>query len=295
MDMAEGRDKMSEASRGAVERGLTTDRHTWDEAIEPMDFPYVAAAFRGEAGHTELQLYYALPTGLITREAQTDTLSIEVGVALHDSSWTPIVNQVNVLRLPARNDLTAASVNAIRFAVPPDSYHVALHGRALKTRLIGGYTFEKRLPDFSKPELALSDLLLAYDIAPTTDVEPSSRSDLKIVVNPFHRFALDRPVHVYFEIYHLTFGADDLTSYSVEYMLVPEKSGAKLLGLFRRGDKPSLTLKMSRHGETTSPIEYTEIDMSRVEPGRYVFQVTVTNEQTEKSVTHMVPLELYER
>ena len=144
-DMASGRGEMAEDSRAATERGLTMDRQTWHEDIEPMDFPYGAAAFRGENGLTTLHLYYALPTGLITQGAQTDTLSVELGVALHDTTWMEAVNQATLLRLPARDDPAATAIQVIQLDVPPDSYHVALHSRPLGTRLLGGYTFGKSI------------------------------------------------------------------------------------------------------------------------------------------------------
>ena len=84
------------------------------------------------------------------------------------------------------------------------------------------------------------------------------------------------------------------THYTLEYTLRPLKKG-KVLGVFERGrDEVTLSLRTEREGQETSPVEYTEIDVSRVPAGRYELSVTVTDQQTGRSARQAIPVELYE-
>ncbi len=288
-------DHIAEDSRKAAAQGLTTDRHTWPEEIKPLNVPLLAAAFRGDDGQTRLEIHYALPTGFITRKTKTsaDTLAVELGLALHDAAWRPRFEQAQTITLPASDDATTALTGNLMVSLPPDSYHVAVHVRPLESTLLGAFQFEKRLPDFDARALAISDLLPAYRIAPRAETDTPTRADFRIVPNPYLRFATTEPVHLYFELYHLTFGADDLTRYTLEFTLSPLEEGQTLLGLLDRNrDEAALTIKMEQEGSQTSPVETIEIDVSDVAPGRYALTVRATDEHTGATVEASRPVEL---
>ena len=293
-DRLEGEYEMAEASRAFVLRGLTTDRHTWTDAIESFDFPFDLVAFRGSNGQTDLRLYYALPIAQFSKASSRDTLRVEVGIALHDTVWTPVVDEASILQFLSTDAHAASAIREMRLSVPPDSYHVALHSDLLDTPLLGGYRFDRRIPDFSRPELMMSDVVLAYAIRPQTDQEPTRRDALQIVPNPFHRFALDQSLHIYFELYHLTLDAEERARYRVEYVLEPEKTGGGLLGLNRRKE-PSLSVTTRFESTTPSPLVFSEIDVREVAAGSYGLVVRVTDIQTGQETTQRVPVALYRR
>ena len=269
LDLLEGRHAMADESRQSVERGLTMDRHTWGEDVEPLEFPYLSASFRGEAGETLLMLYYALPL----------SGSVEVGAAVHDMAWARIRQETKLVEVPAG----LLAVQGIRFRVPPDSYHVAIHLRPQGSPMLGGYRFTVRAPDFGRGELSASDLLLAFRIPSPSEVH----------VNPSGRFALDQLVHVYFEIYDLTFGVSDLTDYSVEFTLTPLKKKSLLRRLL--GGSSETRALMTRHqGTTASPVESAEIDVRDVNPGEYMLTVKVTDENSGQWVERRREIELVE-
>ena len=292
-DRIEGEIEMAEASRAFVMQGLTTDRHTWTDAIEPFDFPFDLVAFRGSNGRADLRLYYALPIEQFSDASSLDTLHVEVGIALHDTVWTPVVDEATVLHFLAAAEDAAPAIRQMRFSVPPDTYHVALHSDLLDTPLIGGYQFDRRIPDFSRPTPMMSDIVVAYAVRPKTAGEPASREALEIIPNPFHRFALDQPVHVYFELYHLGLDAEDRAHYRVEYVLEPRKTGG-LLGALRRKE-PSLSVTTRFESATPSPLVFSEIDVRDVGAGSYDLLVRVTDVQTDETMTRRVPVELYRR
>lgn len=296
-DYQHGEQRMVEESREYVIEGLTSDRHTWDEAVEPIEMPHRLLAFRGEDGQTDLEMHFALPIGYITETdgSGAGMLPIEMGYAVHTMDWTPVKAEAEEKKVPASPDVTTALIDYFRVTVPPDSYHVALHGRYQKTQQLGGSTMAYDVPDFHQPGLAISDLLMADEVRPATEISKFNRNDLYVSPNPLHRYSTRQSVFVYFEIYQLTLNRGDQTEFTIEYTLESEDGSSRRGGLFRRGrDGPTLSLKTERSGTESSTVEVAEIDVEKVEPGTYTFTVTVTDEVSGAQVARSQDIELFE-
>jgi GWxTD domain-containing protein len=295
-DFTSMRRRMVEQSREAVTLALDSDQHTWQEDIETIDMPHVVSTFRGEGGETEVEIYFALPIGKITERADAGigTVDIEVGYALHDTAWQAVSQEAQLKRMPTSPDPSAALIDFFRFTVPPDSYHVAIHCAPSETSQLGGYKFGYQVPDYRQPALALSDVVLANYAGPADEASRFNRGDIHLSPNPFQRFSVRQPVYVYFEVYHLGLDGSDKTDYTIEYILTPLTSKPKFLGLIGGGDRPSLSLRMDHSSTTPSPVEYTEIDVSNIDPGPYELTVRVTDKLTGEVRERTRPLELYE-
>ncbi len=295
-DLITFREEMVENSREFVSLGLTTDRHTWQEEVKPLEAPYVLAAFRDRDKKTRLEVHFALPIGRLTREigSGVNTVDVEVGCALFDTEWTPVREDALVKHMPPVPDEEAAAIDFCGLTAAADSYHVAFHSRPVQTSRLGGYRFDYAMPDYSGNGLLMSDLLPASSIKPTIGPSRFNKGDLYISANPFRRFSVRQPVYLYFEVYNLTRDGDDQTRYTVEYTLTPEKERKKVLGLFGGGDQPALSLRTERTGAEASPQEHAEIDVGKVDPGNYTLTVAVKNELSGEETQRSIALELTE-
>ena len=269
---------MIDALREDAARAFTTDRHTWGTDVEDLEMPYLLASFRGEDGAAEMEIHYAIPLGIATKAAgDVRHLNLEAGYALHDTTWHPIRSDVETKRVPASTDQTSAMMDFFRLQIPPGTYHVALHGQPEGTNLLGGDTLTYRVPDYAAADFALSDVLLAYRVAPSAGPSRFERRGLGISPNPLQRYGRGQPVAFYFELYNLTQNAEGRTHYQLDYTLAPEAPRRKVLGLFGRGDRPTLTLRTEREGDEADPVEHAEIDVESVDPGRYILTIRVTD------------------
>ena len=128
----------------------------------------------------------------------------------------------------------------------------------------------------------LTDILPDFDIVDIGNlVGPNERPLLTTVVSR-------QPIFVYFELYHLSLDANDRTKFEVEYTLTPEKNG----GLLRRRNRNALSIRTDRSTEDPSPVEHTEIDVGKVDPGNYTLTVTITDKITGETRQRSRPLEL---
>lgn len=290
LEIEETRQQMIQDSQESVELGLALDKHTWEAEIEPMPIPHMIVSFRGdeETGTTELDMYYALPMGKISKAWEAEKggkIPVETGYAVLDTNWQTIDGYTSIRELPYTEEETAAVIDFHRSTVMPDSYLVALHGVPEESSMMGGYKFGYAVPDYSGNDLMMSDLLLAHRIEPDLMGKSRySRKGYKIESNPFQRFSRNQIVYIYFEVYNLTYGNDDMSSYEIEYILTDNKKNTRRK---RRRARPLLTLKVERTNEMRSPVEYAEFDVQQVEAGNYTMTIritdTLTGNKTEKS------------
>ena len=107
--------------------------------------------------------------------------------------------------------------------------------------------------------LEMSDLLpLWYD--------PAQNDTLPGRPYPFARLTRDVPLALYFEIYHLTFGADDRTHYEVSYEVRRREEG----GLLRRDREVQTTSRTVYEGTDRTAREYIVLDLQDWKKARSV-------------------------
>ena len=290
---------LTDSGNAAIAQGLTTDRHTWpDDEIESFDYPFDVVTFRNADGTTDVSVYLALPVGHFGESVTDDTLRVELGFAMHDTAWHPVAKNAVIREYVSGKDRSQAAFEEMHFTAPPDSYHVSLHADLLDSPLLSGYRLDRRIPDYNREETMMSDVVLAYDIRPRPGHLPSRRSSLQITQNPFHRFDLNQPVHVFFELYHLALDDQDVAQYDVTYQIEPQEQESGIPGLFRRlfrKKAAALSASVSFEDTTPSPIVFSQIDVSELAAGVYNLVVLVTDTASGKELERRIPLELTER
>lgn len=287
----DNRAEMVRVSRSSLALGLTSDRHTWSSSFRALNMPYLVSASRGEEGATRLDIYYALPLGGLSADYgdEVERIEVEVGLSLHDAVWQPEGRHAEIKRMQPHPNPTVAAVDVLSFNVPPGGYNIGLYGRALQSNRLSAYRFGYEAPDFTTATLNMSDLVLAYNVVPSTQPHRLNRGGLLVQANPLGRVALDESLYAYFEVYNLTFDANDQANYSIRYTVTRE--GRSFLGLGGR-KREALSVEVEQVGSETAPVEYLEIDLSAVRPGSYTLTVTITDQQTGASVSRTRPIEI---
>jgi hypothetical protein len=285
---------MQRESQEYVETGLQSDRHSWSDDVVALQLPATIAAFRGDDRSTEVDVYYAFPTSPIAAfVSTTDPVPVEVGLSVHDSSWTRTVNRRDKKLVRPSQTQTDVAAGVMRFTVEPGTYTVSMHVKPENTPLIGGWKGLHDFPDFSAGSFAMSDLVLASTVGPVNDESPFARGNLNVLPSFTRRYTTDQPVYVYYEIYNLTLDSEDHTEYVTEIELRPRDGRRRgPLGLFGRDQRPVLSLRTEGTGTAVSPVEYSEIDMSDVEPGTYNLRVRITDSTSGRAVERTQGLEL---
>jgi hypothetical protein len=278
-------EEMARESRDYVSTGLSIDRHTWEKKIKPLETPFSMSTFRGDRGKTILEIYDAFSLSVLADENENDNQKVEIekGLAIYNLAWQEIEKYHEKISVPVRK--SEWFIDLYHYEVLPDSYHVSYYLRPLETDLLGGWKYEIRVPNYSSPQLLISDIQLATRIEPTTKPGKFVKNGLVVVPNPTRFFELNKPVYIYFEIYNLTQDLTRGTSFIIEYKLtLLERKKKGLFGLFGGGGKSSISTQIKREGKGNLSIEYLAIDVSQLKAGEYNLEVKVTDQQTGKTV-----------
>jgi len=140
------------------------------------------------------------------------------------------------------------------------------------------------------PEMSDLKVLTLPDTSAATLANLSDRA----VSYPFRHIGPNTPLLLSFEVYHLSYGADDRTRYTLSY----EVEGETQRGwtrLFRGQDTQRTTTEMTRQGTERRTEEQIVLDLSRIEreePQHVRVTVRVTDEVTGASVTRSADFEL---
>jgi hypothetical protein len=153
----------------------------------------------------------------------------------------------------------------------------------------GAQRREIMAPDFGGSDLALSDLMLAYNVEETERPDVPGfvvRNGLSIRPAPWGVFRADRPIYLYFEIYRLGV-RDGRTDYDIEAELVPRDDGGGLAGVLRRafgGRRRGVGAEAESQGRGPDDAQYVVLDAQGQEPGLYLLTLRIRDRVTGRSV-----------
>lgn len=266
----------------------------------PIDFFYYPAAFRGEDGQTRLEIYYGLPASEMARlplNEKTDRVLLDRGVALFDSVWVEqhrVHDQLTFV-MPSQKQIidNAFIPGVMNFDVKPGSHYLALQVRDVVSGKSQVYQQSLSIPDFSDTDmLMMSDIQLAFWIAPTEENGAFVKKGLKVVPLASKAFRMDQTAFVFFELYNLKTDAFGQTKYSVEYVFQSQEKGIApvraLRGLGRmlklREKSKEVTISYAQTGDQRDDVAYVELDLQGVEPGGQKVHIEVVDELTGEKV-----------
>ncbi len=289
-------EKFRREVRQSVEIGLRTDRHSWTDDVDELDYESYLAYFKGEGGRGDVELYYGMPFKALKKDygQLPDTSAIyEYGLALHDLQWNRFENLTGHVRKAQveRSRYEDRSFGVLRLSADPDSSHASFFLRPSRDHRLGGWKQSVRIPGFSETELEMSSVVPAHVIWP--DVEGKDGFNLRgihAVPNPSLRFSRNDPVYIYFELYNLTPDERGTTSFEISYGLtrLKQKGVKRLLGIFGGGKKPTTSVTVSQLGDTPDTREFRSLDLSKAGGGEFLLKVKVRDNhagtEREKSV-----------
>ena len=182
--------------------------------------PHQLAAFRA-GDSVRVELSYAVPKGKLRVSERGATAELENGIFVYDGAWEEVYRHTEApskVRWPQKVIATDPHLLCLStLSLEPGTYHVVAESRERETESVGTF-LESRSFSFVNTSLAMSDVLLARRVEPTTR-PPRSRSDLEIVPNPLRTYKREKPVFLYLEVYNLARSEFGNTSYEIAYRI----------------------------------------------------------------------------
>jgi GWxTD domain-containing protein len=292
------------AYQGQMVLNDLVSREPWvyeaDFSLLPIDFFYYPATFRGENGQTRLEIYYGLPASEMSRlpvDKKTDRVLLDRGLAIYDSLWVEQyrIHDQLAFNMPSQKQISdnAFIPGMMTFDVKPGSNYLALQVRDVVSGKSQVYQQALFVSDYSGTDaLMMSDIELAFWIAPTDKEGEFVKKGLSVVPMASKAFYVNQTAFVFFELYNLKKNEFDQTKYRVEYVFQSLEKGIApvraLRGLGRvlklRERSKEVTISYEQTGNARDDVTYVELDLNDVEPGGQKVRVEVTDLLTNQQV-----------
>jgi hypothetical protein len=288
MYMAEPLEKLrydsiiAERSREDVAAGLNSDRHSWEEKVQAIDFPYSMAAFRDEEGSPRYDVILGLTTNQLWPSSKSFNPDDEVmmGVVVFDHQWNPQVRRnwsLRASRVRALSDSLGYYVVSIPVASRAPQLYVSLFVNIPSEKKVGGYRFNYTGRTFPYGRLAMSDILLSHHVKREEGGGEFARHGLTVRPNPGGIFDRRLPLYVYFELYNLPVKGQEPLAFTLKYRLKLLKKYQgnvfnRLAKLFSK-ESEEISNLVERRATGEMSVEYLALDLGKKSYGRYQLQV----------------------
>ncbi len=183
------------------------------------------------------------------------------------------------------------AIQTVTLQSPSPVFHIALQWDVYATEVLGDGQYQLG-PRF-KMGTFRRDTLQALNPDPgqleMSDLVPVLRGVFpenpdSLVRYPFLAITSETQLGLRFEVYHLQFGPDDRTHYTVEYAVIREKGGR---------DETVVSARTEYTGQSRTAQEYIEIDLQQIpDRGHIRVRVTVTDQQSGQQVAREISFNL---
>ena len=272
------------------------DFYSLPAGVDPLEFYYDCASFRGSAGATQVEVYLGVPLRQISsREVQgTRICEVEWRLALVDTAGEPIHRGVERLAFAVEDEEASAGSfvpDVASARIPPGDYRLAIQMTDRTSGKWGIYHQEVIVPGYGD-DLAMSDLELSWSVAPEGHGDKFRKRGLWVIPMPSRSFRTGQPPHVYYEIYNLREDEFGRTRYRISYTIkqdIQRRSGlyGALASAFHHllpGEGRKVKVSYDRSGTEGSEQMFIALDTASLETGLHQVAVAVTDLVTGTSV-----------
>ncbi len=284
-------------AQNSIPAALERERPTWNDSLKSIKLNLFAARFRSQDLRNDYLVWMGIDVPSIDlTQAKNDTIPLEAGIAFYDSTWNEL--QKKIEHVPLRLDDTLHITHGeyilpFSFESKQNKLFVSTHVRSLQGNQLGGYKFALKYKPLPAKKLAISDLVLAYNVQPSDKKSPYSFHNLRIIPNPSMKFKKGELVYIYFELYNLQM-KDGNTRYHVEQTVRPLKTGnvfTNLKRLFGIGTK-EISVTRDQVGASKVASEYGAFDFSALPAGKKELIITVKDKNSGQKVSKSIHFEL---
>jgi len=279
-------------------------RHTfYDPKFEgpKFDVDYTVAQFKSQEkrNHTDLYINYSFTQHDSLYKNDITQLKYKTGVFFFDKNYQEQYRRITEMV----TDKTEGEkvVKSFIASIRPDSGYTSFE----IIRDVDKGTFSDRkdikIKRFSNNRLDISGVLLTNNIeTEKSGSPPIIRNDLFITPNTNKTFSVNNPLFIYFEIYNLGKGDDDLTNFEQKITIKKyeeepigpiNKTITAVAGVFGIDKKEEITLTSNYQTFEGDPHIYLQLDLSQYPSSKYLISVTINDKLKNQEVTSSVVID----
>lgn len=263
-----------------------------------LPFVFSIDTFRDGTDSTRVDFNIEFRADLSWRDRPPVANEYHATVVLWNSDHAEIKRteqRLTIPLVPGSSDSTRLMPTQLVLSVPPGFYFAALTLQESPSGRIGSYRKNLTCNDYNTAP-AISDILLASRIVPSSRPSLFNRNGLEVIPHPMRRYRHPFSIPIYFELYNLETDGRGVCSYDVSYRIVsktPRKVGfwGRLRGKKSKLDVTS-SFVSSRPGSTDRV--HITLGTENLWPGTFTLEIAVTDLRCDRTVSRTLDFELIE-
>jgi tetratricopeptide (TPR) repeat protein len=253
--------------------GLNTESDDYDYDKNLVNFPLKLISFKSSDSKTDIDLFFWVSGSVLQLDVSQSehVLAYRKFISLFDEQWNETVRLNKSRKVPflVSQEVWNESgfIELEKLSVPPGTYHCEIQLEDNVSNKLGVYKGTITIPDYSKEELMLSDVILSGPVSRTERVSYFMKGDIAYDPHMFSAFNKQETVGIYLEVYNLLFDTSDRTSFEVSWHLQSSDEDE------REGKLVQSSLEYS--GSSRDDRIYFNLELSGIDLGDYEVVVKV--------------------
>ena len=278
----------------------TPQTYDYEAPGRQIELPFLVSAFKGDGAQTEVYVNYGIPLNTYDLSSDMVEITASAGTFLIDERKDLLVERRRTIYgLPTNQIVSFAEqhlwVDSQQMQAPPGDHELSVEFETASGQTVAVQRRAISVPDFSSDALALSDLMLAYQVEDTPDGQPLGaneivRDNLSILPAPWSVYSAEWPIYLYFELYGLAINEEGSTDYDVEITLTPKdtrRGFRRVIGGIFGGGNEGVSVAYHGSGTVSNESVYQILDASKQPMGLYTITLqvedNVTGQKAERS------------
>jgi hypothetical protein len=205
---------------------------------------------------------------------------------IYDADYNEIARRETDIVVRADADVTDWSSlipSQLRVGLPRGYYRMGISVEGQTSERSSSYrtAFSCEPYDVS---LSISDILFARSIAKTENPSIFTRGPIEVVPHPVRAYSRSFAMPIYFELYNLTLDDRGVSSYTIDYRIIPHSARKKDFWDRFEGSSTVVSSTFQSSGVSPHETQYLYLNMENLKKGTYDFLITLTDDITQQTV-----------
>jgi GWxTD domain-containing protein len=256
---------------------------------KPIPFYFAIDQFKGGTASNRVDISIELPVTIDARDpaaSHSGNETYHAEVVFWDADYSEVARRERDIVVRADTDVKKwASLVPTQLTVPLGRgyYRIGISMKGEKTGRSSSYRTTLECQPYGA-RLALSDILFARRIGPAEAPSVFSRGALEVVPHPVRAYSRSFPMPIYFEIYNLMLDDRGVSSYTIEYKIIPHtQQKAAFIERFEK-TAPVVASKFHASGLGPDDIQHLVIHTENLAKGAFDLLITLTDDRTQQVV-----------
>ena len=249
-----------------------------------LTFYFGIDQFKGGETRNRVDVQIEIPVVIESRRGSTFEETFHTEVVVWDSQFNELSRKEKDIVLRAGPDVATWS-NLLPTQIPllleAGYYRMAISVRAVESGKSASFrtTFNC---DLFEGQLALSDILFARRISQAENPTVFTRGALDVIPHPLRAYSRSVSMPLYFEVYNLTTDATGVSSYTVEYKIIPHERDKKRFWQRFRQSTPVISSRFHSSGYGETEIQHITVNMENLKKGSFDLLITLTDDLSQQ-------------